>query len=578
MTMRVHKFREFFFRWLPLNELILCFVALFVFNNYIKHSEQVIRADGLGYYNYLPALFIYEDLNFNFTDTLQTEFYNHQEANRGIIQQVNGKGVNKYFVGTAVMQSPFFLVAHLIAKNNGEYKADGYSKIYQRSIYHASLVWALIGLLFIRLTLSHLGVNRWWIFWIQASVFLASSLPNYIVNDASFSHAYSFALVSIWTYLIISFKPEKALKLLWIGLVLGLIVLIRPVNILLILFLPFLLVISGKKLSDIKIFFLNRKVLLLSFLIFGLVVSIQALVWYLQTGQWIVRSYGNESFNFADPHIIDFLFSYRKGFFVYAPIFFVFLILGIGIWAIKKSWLKIALFILPVLVLVYVLSSWWVWYYGESFGSRVMIDFYPMILLFAVPIYDLKGRIIKWLTIPLIAFFSFMALVQTYQYKNYILLGDAMHKSAYWTVFLKTDEKYQGYLWQEKFDSDWTKDELLRITDIPLHFLFSEPLIQNFEVSKAYSRLVVVIKGNCSYSDGTNRFMIAIDDSLRDNHRYLEKAIFKSNAKENFSGSFQLPFFFDPLELNRYTLVCLIYKEEEMNCAEPFEIIVYGLH
>jgi len=555
MTIHEPKFRKLFLQWFPINELILCFIALFVFNNYIKHSEQVIRADGLGYYNYLPAIFIYNDLNFEFTDTLQTEFYKHKEANAGILRKVNGKGVNKYFVGTAVMQSPFFLGGHLIAKNSEKYAADGYSEIYQRGIYHAALVWSLIGLLFIRLSLSYLGIHRWWIFWIQAAVFLASSLPNYIVTDASFSHAYSFALVSIWTYLIISFKPEEARKLLWIGLVLGLIVLIRPVNILVILFLPFLLHVSGKKLSDITMYFLNRKMLFLSFVIFGLVISIQVLIWNLQTGQWLVRSYGDESFNFSEPHIIDFLFSYRKGFFIYAPVFFVFLILGIGIWVMKKSWMNIATFILPFLVSVYVLSSWWVWYYGESFGSRVMIDFYPFAILVAVPIYQLKRQILKWLVVPIITCFSYLALVQTYQYKNYILLGDAMHKEAYWTVFLKTDEKYQGYLWQEKFNSNMKKDELLRLTGIPLDVLFSEPLIQNFEVSKLYSRLVVVINGNCSYSNGTNRFMVSIDDSLGTNHRYLEKAIFKSNAKENFSGSFQLPFFFEPLEFNRYTLV-----------------------
>jgi hypothetical protein len=548
-----------------------------VFNNYIKHNEQVIRADGLGYYNYLPALFIYNDLNFEFTDTLQTEFYKHKEANAGILRKVNGKGVNKYFVGTAVMQSPFFLGAHLIAKNSEKYAADGYSEIYQRGIYHAALVWSLIGLLFIRLTLSYLGIHRWWIFWIQAAVFLASSLPNYIVTDASFSHAYSFALVSIWTYLIISFKPEKSRKLLWIGLVLGLIVLIRPVNILVILFMPFLLHVSGKKLSDIKMYFLNRKMLLLSFFVFGLVIGIQALIWKIQTSQWLVRSYGDESFNFLDPHIIDFLFSYRKGFFIYAPVFFVFLILGIGVWVIKKSWLNIAIFILPFLILVYVLSSWWVWYYGESFGSRVMIDFYPFAILVAVPIYQLKRQILKWLVVPIITCFSYLALVQTYQYKNYILLGDAMHKEAYWTVFLKTDEKYQGYLWQEKWNEQWEKDKLLTIRNISVKDISEHAVTADFKIERTYQRIAVLIKGNCSYQSGTNKMLIALDDSMGNNQYYNEQLFFKSNARENFSGKFQLNYFINTTELGTYKLVALLYVFEEMNCSEPFEIIVYGL-
>jgi hypothetical protein len=575
MPTKTSKFRDFFFSWFPLNEVILCFIALFVFNNYIQHNDQVIRADGLGYYNYLPALFIYKDINFEFTDTLQTEFYNHKEANAGIIRQVNGKGVNKYFIGTAVMQSPFFMGAHLIAKNSEKYADDGYSEIYQRGVYHAALIWALVGLIFIRLTLNFLGVHRWWIFWIQAGVFLASSLPNYIVTDASFSHAYSFALISIWTYLVLSFKPEQTKKLLWIGLVL---VLIRPINIIILLFLPFLLVLAGKKLNAILDFFRNPKQLGLAAIIFGLVVGLQPLLWYLQTGQWIVRSYGDESFDFLNPHFLDFLFSYRKGFFVYAPFFFMLIVLGFTLWSMHKSWLKLVLFMVPTTILIYVLSSWWYWSYGASYGSRVMIDFYALLLLAAIPLYELKNRIIKWLSIPFIVFFAYLSLLQTYQYKHYIMTWDDMHHDAFWTVFMKTEDKYRGYLWQEKFDPNWSKDELLRLENITLDYLYSSSWTENFEINQTYSRLVVVINGSCSYAEGKNRFLIAIDDTLGNNLYYHEQAVFKSNAQENYSGPIQLSYFIRALEFDTYKLVFALLREEEMNCSKPFDVIVYGLH
>jgi hypothetical protein len=577
MTFKSSKIGAFLWKWFPLNEIVLCFAALFIFNNYLKHNNQVIRADGLGYYNYLPAVFIYKDLNFNFLDTLQTEFYNHKVDNQGIIRQVNGRSMNKYFAGTAMMQMPFFLGAHLVAKSSDQHAADGYSKIYQRSIYHAALVYALLGLMFLRFSLRNFGIHHWWIFWIQVAVLFASSLSNYIVMDASFSHAYSFALISVWSYLMLSFDPKKPHKIIWIALILGLIVLIRPINIIILAFVPFLLVLAGKKLQDFRLFFSHRKMLLLAILCFSIIVAIQPIIWYLQTGQFVVRSYGDESFNFLDPHLMDFLFSYRKGLFVYAPVFFVFLVLGSFFWIKMKSWRIFASFCIPFVILIYVLSSWWYWSYGASFGSRVMIDFYPLLALSAVPFFNRVHLLWKWFSIPIIAFAAYLALVQTYQYKHYIITWDDMTKEAYWTVFLKTQDKFRGYLWQEKWDPDWVKEEILSTENISLEHLLKEPLNLEFRITKNYQRLAVLITGNCSYSDGTNRFMVAIDDSLGNNQYYHEQAVFKSNAQENHTGPIQIVYFIKPLKIGSYSFISVILKEEEMSCSENFRIIIYGL-
>lgn len=569
-------FRKFLL-WFPWHEMLLCFVALFIFNNYIKHQDEVIRADGMGYYNYLPAVFIYKDLNFTFTDTLQTEYYNHKEANQGIIRMVNGRGVNKYFAGTAIMQMPFFLGAHFIAKKSDQYAADGYSEIYQLAIYRAALVYALLGLLFLRFSLSYLGVHKWWVFWIQVSVFLASSLFNYISTDPAFSHVYSFALISIWSYCIISYDPNKPKKLIWIALLLGLIVLIRPINIIVVAFVPFLLLIAGKKLDDVRLFFSNKKMLLLAGLSFSLIVAIQPMIWFMQTGQFIVRSYGDESFNFLDPHFFEFLFSYRKGFFVYAPIFFVFLVFGSIYWIQSKSWSLIAAFLVPFLSLIYVLSSWWVWSYGQSYGSRVMIDFYPFLALAAGHFFVKSHLLFKWITIPIIVFTAYLALVQTYQYKHYILTWDAMDKESYWTVFLKTDDKYRGYLWLEKWNPTWEHDEILIIQNVPFEQLSTQPLSTEFRLEKHYSRVAIVFNCNCRYQNGTNHILVAIDDSLGNNQYYNEQIVFKNNAQMNYSGPIQLTYFISSLEIGTYKFVTLISRDEEMNCDKPIEILIYGL-
>ena len=38
-------------------------------------QKYVIISDGKGYYAYLPAVFIYHDLNFNFLDSIEANYY-----------------------------------------------------------------------------------------------------------------------------------------------------------------------------------------------------------------------------------------------------------------------------------------------------------------------------------------------------------------------------------------------------------------------------------------------------------------------------------------------------------------------
>ena len=124
--------------------------------------------------------------------------------------------------------------------------------------------------------------------------------------------------------------------------------------------------------------FKRPKFLALGLGTFLLIVAVQLYVWYLQTGDWLVYSYQNESFDFANPHFIEILFSYKKGLFVYTPI--AFLAFVSITWFIKKEkrfifWTWLLFFVL----VTYILSSWWSWFYGCSFGLRAYIDFYGLI-------------------------------------------------------------------------------------------------------------------------------------------------------------------------------------------------------
>lgn len=71
-------------------ELLLIFFFVLLINNYFQNDDVRIRADGKGYYDYLPALFIYHDLNFQCIDTLVTELYIHRESSNGYLPEING--------------------------------------------------------------------------------------------------------------------------------------------------------------------------------------------------------------------------------------------------------------------------------------------------------------------------------------------------------------------------------------------------------------------------------------------------------------------------------------------------------
>lgn len=427
----------------------------------------MIEADGRGYYEFLPATFIYKDLQLNYLDTLHSEFYDHNlMANDFYKRLPNGKRFDKYFIGTAVLQLPFFLAGHAYAKTSDKYAADGFSKPYQTSIYVAAIFYAFLGLVFLRLLLSTYEINRFWILFLQLSVICCTSLLYYTRWDVAYSHVYSFFLVSGFLYFARNFMLRStARSLTWTIIFLGLIFLVRPVNVLIVLFIPIISNNNRDLLNAIKSLFTNKlKTTIISVVIVLLIYQIQCLVWYFQIGHWFYYSYGEETFNWSEPHIIDFLFSYRKGFFLWSPWFFVLVACAFVFHLSRKLWLRLIWFSAAFFALIYVLSCWWYWSYGGSLGSRPMIDFYPALIVFAAPAFAKGSGIFKWIVLLLTPVFAYVMIRQTYQYQKGILNYDEMTKQSYWRVFMETDPMYEYYLWgrpinlgKKVIDTNWEK-------------------------------------------------------------------------------------------------------------------------
>ena len=100
---------------IPFIVCICLFASLFYkwFNNRDTMYQNIVDSDGKGYYAYLPAIFIYHDLSFNFYFERKNQKIKRYFNERFIIPQ-NGKTILKTYCGESVLLFPFFITGCII--------------------------------------------------------------------------------------------------------------------------------------------------------------------------------------------------------------------------------------------------------------------------------------------------------------------------------------------------------------------------------------------------------------------------------------------------------------------------------
>lgn len=397
--------------------------------------QNIIEADARGYYAYLPATFIYHDLNFNFYDSVEKVKYNTPFNYEYRATVKGGKMVDKYFCGTAIAQSPFFLIAHTLSLISG-IEADGYSRIYMLFITLAGIFYLFIGLWSFQKLLKLYNIKDKFRSLTIIALLFGTNLYFYSVCEMGMSHIYSFAFISMFCYFIKNFFKDSNVRSLIIAMILlGIIFLIRPANLLILLAIPFLA-------GDIYSFFTalnaikkNLSLIISGFVIMIFLMLIQIIIYKISTGYFWVDSYPGEYFNFKNPHIIDILFSYKKGLFLYTPLYLMALC---GVYTFyKKRKFEFFTVIFFFLILTYVLSSWWNWWYGGSFSSRVYVEYLPLFGIFLAMLFqNIKRFFFRTVCLPIVIVLIALCQFQTYQYRYYIIHWENMTKEKYWDVFL----------------------------------------------------------------------------------------------------------------------------------------------
>ena len=410
------------------------------------HYKATINSDGRGYYAYLPACFIYHDLQFKFIPGVEKEIFGTGAGN--YINGPTGKEYNKYFVGVAILESPFFFAACLVEKLRGV-PITGYSKIFQYAISISTLFYLGLGLFFLGKLLDSYKITENNKVIVLLALVFGTNLFYYATMEPGMSHVYSFTLIAAFCWRSRRFfETENFKDLLGLCFLLAFIVLIRPMNILVILSWPFLF--GGFRFIKPFLKHFEPKKILLIIGVAGGLLLLQVIIYYLEVRQLWIWSYQDERFYFNKPHMISILFGFRKGFFVYTPLIGLsFITLFINY---KAQLWRIYSFVLFFLILTYMLSCWWSWWYGGSFGLRAYIDFYPVLILpLGLALQSISKFWNRILLISATSVCTIVSIIQTEQYNAYILHMEYMNMDRYWKIFLSLDPSLKGIFYRDDY-------------------------------------------------------------------------------------------------------------------------------
>ena len=394
-----------------------------------KNPGGIFRSDAADYYVYLPAGFIYHDWTLHFLDRSPVPFAD--EISR--IRLTNGNYAIKMSMGLALMHAPFFLLGHAVATHSGTYDANGYSLPYGAALVAGALFYFGLGLYGLGRVLAAMFSDGA----VALTLFLLAWATNatfYLLHAPAMSHGYSFFLFAAFLGLTLAWHRRPAWgTTVWVGLTYGLITLVRPTNG--VIALVFVLWDVGS-FSDLKRkarFFLRQGWAIAWIGALALLVwTPQFLYWKEVTGHWLHYSYVDEGFFFLRPKIAAVLVGFRKGWWVYTPAM-AFAVLGIPLLrrACRPLFWSTVVFLLAN---VYVVSSWWCWWYGGSYGQRAFIESYAVL---AVPLAALvqwgldKGRVAAGATFGLAFLLILHNLFQLAQLKNGALHMENMTRGAY---------------------------------------------------------------------------------------------------------------------------------------------------
>jgi len=325
---------------------LLFILSIIIFFSHASITRHAIYGDGNGYYSYTQALYFERSLNFK-------PVYNYLQHFQGRTGEFSRTfwGTEKYnpfSIGTGIVWIPSMLVMSIFG-------SDRFSLIYELGPGITGIVCMLAGLYFIEKFLSR-RYSKKVVFWTILTIFFGSSIFYYTAFEPALSHQPAFLIVSLLLYM--TMDDNKKVNLFIVGLLSGLLVNIR----------------IGDAILLIPIFYsVKNKGWSLIYLVPGFLLgfSPQLINQWAQFHNIFYNPYlggGTGSWNIVPIHLLEFLFSPKRGLFTWSPV----LLLAIyGLFKLKQTTILIALGI------VWIVSSFWSAYLSAGFGQRFMFSAIP---------------------------------------------------------------------------------------------------------------------------------------------------------------------------------------------------------
>lgn len=403
-------------------------------------KAELFEWDIEGYHHYLPATIIHGDVSdLSYVDSLDRMMHDVQDHTSFGIHRMEstGRHLNKFTYGVSLFNLPGFLIAHAYARFTDSAMADGYTRPYQIAVMLSTVLFAAIGLWLLSEFLLRCVSGR------DATVALViigfgTNLFFYSTLNSGMSHAYVFFLFAWVLWLTDRWHREnRPVHATLIGLAVGWSLLTRPTDGL-ILIVPLLWRSGPESTGSLEIIRRHPAHLLWALLAMLIIWLPQLLYWKLVTGSFIHYSYHDEGFDFAHPHILDGLFSYRKGWLLYHPLVAIGII-GLLLMLVRRGTRDMAVPVAVYIVLtIYVVFSWEQWWYGGSFGCRPLI---PALALLALPMARLSETLFRfrkwaWLLLLLVVAGGIkLNMFQQDLYRKTHLHWSETNKESYWESF-----------------------------------------------------------------------------------------------------------------------------------------------
>ena len=344
----------------------LVYLAHFVI---VKHG---IYGDGNGYYSLAYTLFVNHNLNlgpiYNHLSHFPGASYNFSRVFWNIDPLPSGILGCPWLIGTALSWMPAFILP-----------LPTFSIFYEVLIGMVGIFYMIAGLYFIERTLK-IYYSEEISQLVVYCIYFGSFIFYYTSLEPALSHQPSFFLISLLLYLVLSTRFFSHDKLLYLGICMGLLFIIRMNDLFFLAPITLYVLMKNKKGSQGRI-----TALLILLCGIGIGIVPQLLLQYKMYGNVLYNPYiQGGKWSFGAPSIVgvgNILFYLRGGFLTVSPLY-VFSLIGVYRQAIQHGQLINIFKLTAVIFVTYLvfISSWYI-YPPAGFGNRFFIQTVPFLAL-----------------------------------------------------------------------------------------------------------------------------------------------------------------------------------------------------